>query len=170
MKTIRIDNKLQRVFVLRENKNRMIYIPVKSLHRVDYERMKEIEAKKTSDDLLTVMGDVKLSNGINALVQFDNLICVAVIDENSEGHKILKPGEKAIKAISAETNNRGGSGSDANTAAVLEKLTDVLDAVAKTASAKAAEPEKQRKKPGPKPRQKPEEKVQEVLSEDGTEE
>ena len=166
MKDIRIDNRLQRVFVLRETKDRIVYIPVKTLHRVDYERLREIAERKTSDDMLTVMGEVTLSNGINALLQYDSLICVAIKGEDNTT-KILKPGEKAVKALSGEVNNRGKADDSSRTDEVLSRMTDVLEVVSKAVAKEEAKPA--RRKPGPKPKQKPEEVLEDAVKTSETE-
>lgn len=78
MKDVKINSRLQRVFVLKESEDRLVYIPVKSLHRVDYERLKKMSGEKPPRmDLLDFMAKKKLDNGINALVQFDGLIQVS---------------------------------------------------------------------------------------------
>lgn len=87
MKTIEVDNKVwkgdkqivqtqkKRVFVLREDEKSIVYIPVKALMRVDYERIVDI-AKKADGDLLTALRDTRLENGMNALVLYENSISV----------------------------------------------------------------------------------------------
>lgn len=87
MKTIEVEYKVwkgdkqiiqtqkKRVFVLREDEETIVYIPVKSLMRVDYERIVDI-AKKADGDLLTAMRDTRLDNGMNALVLYENSIDV----------------------------------------------------------------------------------------------
>lgn len=87
MKTIDVENKVwkgdkqviqtqkKRVFVLREDENAIVYIPVKALMRVDYERIVDI-AKKADSDLLTAMRETRLDNGMNALVLYEKSISV----------------------------------------------------------------------------------------------
>lgn len=78
MQDIRIDGKLERVFMLRDEKDRMVFIRVKGIHRVDYERLKDMEKETSSNrDLLDVMKDTKLDNGRMALRQYDNIIQIA---------------------------------------------------------------------------------------------
>jgi hypothetical protein len=72
MKDIRINGKMNRVFVLKETEDRIIHIPVKSLHRVDYGRLRDIESKTPAKaDMLDAMRKTELDNGRNALVQYD---------------------------------------------------------------------------------------------------
>ena len=87
MKTIEVHNKVwkgdkeviqtqkKRVFVLREDETTLVYIPVKALMRVDYDRIVDI-AKKADGDLLTALRDTRLDNGMNALVLYENSISV----------------------------------------------------------------------------------------------
>lgn len=96
MKDVRIDGRLTRVFVLHENESRMIYIPLKILHRVDYDRLVRIE-KEAKDNMLERMSEIKLDNGRNALTQYDNLIQVmnktSVVGGKAGGIRVRKPGE-----------------------------------------------------------------------------
>ena len=75
MKVIKVKGKPTQGFVLKETDEGIVFIPVKYLHRVDYERLKEIEAKNPND-MLGELKKTKLSNGINALVQYDKSIIV----------------------------------------------------------------------------------------------
>lgn len=101
MKDVRINNRMQRVFVLKETKDRMVYIPIKSLHIVDYHRLLEIE-KLHGDKMLEGMKKSRLDNGINALVQYDNLIQVMEKNGEREGIRITKPEEGEVKKMSKE--------------------------------------------------------------------
>jgi len=84
LKRFKIDGRMQEVFTLRETDERIVYVPVKSMHRVDYDRFKEMIGKKPPRvDLLDYMSKYKLSNGLNALVQYDSLIQVANVHNNS---------------------------------------------------------------------------------------
>jgi len=129
VKDIRIDGKFQRVFVLKEEDNRIVYIPVKALHRVDYDRLVDIENKaKDKNDLLDNLKETTLSNGRNALVQFDSIIQVANVDpEKPVGSRLKKPNE----AVNNEEIKQATTGKD-----VVEKPA--------------------RRKPGPKPKNRQE--------------
>lgn len=128
MKDIRIDGKFQRVFVLKEEKDRIVYIPIKALHRVDYDRLVEIENKaKNKNDLLDNLKETTLSNGRNALVQFDSIIQVANVDpQKPVGSRLKKPNE----------------------AAEQEEIQQLMEANREANE----EPKPARKKPGPKPK------------------
>jgi hypothetical protein len=76
MKRLSINGRSKKVFVLSETEHRIIYIPVSACHRVDYERLKKIEAKNP-DNMLDELKETKLDNGRNALVVYDKLIQVA---------------------------------------------------------------------------------------------
>lgn len=85
MKDIRINGKLNRVFVLKETDSRIVHIPVKSLHRVDYDRLRDIESKTPSKaDMLDTMRKTELDNGRNALVQYDKHIQVYLKSAKSD--------------------------------------------------------------------------------------
>lgn len=98
LKRFKIDGRMQEVFVLRQSDTRIVYVPVKSMHRVDYERFKEMStAKPPRADLLEYMSKTKLKNGVNALVQYDNLIHVANI--NKDGGTRIKKTEEIIDSF-----------------------------------------------------------------------
>jgi len=99
VKDIRIDGRMQRVFILKETETRVVYIPVKSLHRVDYERLKDLESRADAGKLLELMQKTTLGNGMNALVQFDNLIQVADLSGANVGSRIRKPSETLDPAM-----------------------------------------------------------------------
>lgn len=142
MKDLKIDGRTQRVFVLREAEERIVYIPVRALHRVDYDRLKGIEATKTADDMLTVMSKTKLDNGINALVMYQNIIDVANLskDQKQVATRVRKPTE--AKPVSKETHQAPQ---------VIERIIErVIEVPAKPQE--AAKPA--RRKPGPRPKPK----------------
>jgi hypothetical protein len=92
MKDLTIDGKLQRVFVLAESDERIVYIPVKALNATDYERLVDLE-KKNPRDLLGEMGKTTLSNGRNALSVYDSIIQVMEKKTEKVGQRIAKPEE-----------------------------------------------------------------------------
>lgn len=138
MKDFKIDGRLQRVFVLRETDERVIYMPVRSLHRVDYERMVDLENKNKSskDDLLTIMADTRLDNGMNALVVYKNVIQVMEKGENGNS-RILRANERNT-AIQENTEPK-----------VVERVIERV-IVKEVPVKEEPAPAKTRRKPGPK--------------------
>lgn len=138
MKDFKIDGRLQRVFVLRETDERVIYMPVRSLHRVDYERMVDLENKNKSskDDLLTIMADTRLDNGMNALVVYKNVIQVMEKGENGNS-RILRANERN-NAIQENTEPK-----------VVERVIERV-IVKEVPVKEEPAPAKTRRKPGPK--------------------
>lgn len=121
MKDIVIDGRLQRVFVLLENANRVVYIALKSIHKVDYERLLEIEKLAGKQPMLEIMKNYTLpKNNRNALQHFEHIIQVAEKSDSRQATRIRKPGEPeaalddekaendSVKANSAPTKRRGG--------------------------------------------------------------
>lgn len=94
IKDLRIDNKPQRVFILKENEERAIYIPLNMLMRVHYQQLLEI-SERAKDSMLEEMRTTTMPNGINALVQFDSLIQVFEKSKGNpdEGTRTRKPNE-----------------------------------------------------------------------------
>lgn len=95
MKDVRIDGKLQRVFVLKEKEDRIVYIPVKALHRKDYERLKDIEQR--GGEMMKEMHKTTLDNGRNALELYDNIIQVVKLGAGT-GKRLRKPDEDVEQA------------------------------------------------------------------------
>lgn len=92
MEDIRVDGKLQRVFVLRKTDESIVYIPLNSLTYVDYKRLLDVEAQ--GGEMLTQMRKVEFDNGRNALALYDNVIeVVRLSGKKNEGNRVLKPGE-----------------------------------------------------------------------------
>lgn len=94
MEDIRVDNKLQRVFVLRKTDESIVYIPLNSLTYVDYKRLLDIEAQ--GGEMLTQMRKETFDNGRNALALYDNVIEVVRLADKKKGlgTRVLKPGEQ----------------------------------------------------------------------------
>lgn len=100
MRDIRVDGIFQRVFILKEDAERIVYIPIKLLHRTDYERLKMVEKAAGRGDMLEEMRKTKLDNGKNALVLYDSLIQVFEIKSTkgvATGERLRKPDEPAVK-------------------------------------------------------------------------
>lgn len=95
MEDIRVDNKLQRVFVLRKTDDSIVYIPLTSLTYVDYKRLLDVEAQ--GGEMLTQMRKETFDNGRNALALYDNVIEVVRLSDKKKGvgKRVLKPGETA---------------------------------------------------------------------------
>lgn len=140
MKDIRIDNKMQRVFILTESPERIVYIPVKHLHRIDYDRLKEIEAKY-SKNLLDGLAKTTLDNGRNALVQYDGIIQVM---QKTGSSRIRKPDEGIFEELKTEKETRSIDATPTKTAEPTQ------------AKAEVEEEKPARRKPGPKPKPKAE--------------
>jgi hypothetical protein len=99
MKNIKIDGRMTPVFVLKETDNRIVYIPVNHLHRVDYDRLKDIE-KAGGNDMLAQMRRTKLSNGMNSLAAYDKVIQVADKANGNNVARLKKPDEVDDIALS----------------------------------------------------------------------
>jgi hypothetical protein len=113
MKDIRVNGKNIRVFVLKETSDRIVYIPLKTLHRVDYDRLLDIEsvAAKQSTAMLDLMSTYKLDNGRNALVQYDKIIQVLkkiVTASGIVGERLPKP-EEALDQVKIQEAVREAS-------------------------------------------------------------
>lgn len=100
MKDIRVEGRLQRVFVLKETDERIVYVPLKSLTRKDYERLLDIEGK--GGEMLTEMRRTTLDNGRNALSQYDNIIQVVTKLNEKEGVRLRKPDEPQAPSVAPE--------------------------------------------------------------------
>lgn len=146
MKDIRIDGRMQRVFVLKETADRVVYIPVKVLHRVDYQRLIDIEAA-AAGRMLDRMSETTLDNGINALVMYDKLIQVMEVSSNARLRKPDEPLEKTAPVAQVFLNNQ-----QLPAAPAPQAYAPVAPAAVAAPVAEAVKP---RGKPGPKPKPKP---------------
>ena len=102
MEDMRISGKLQRVFVLKKSDESVVYIPVKALTRVDYERLLNVEKK--GGEMLAQMRKETLDNGRNALALYDHIIQVAKLKDTNVGERLPKPDEPQ-PAVSTQTDN-----------------------------------------------------------------
>lgn len=134
MKTLRIDGRLQKVFVLRETDDRLVYIPVKACFLIDYKKLLELENR--GGDILKHMSNETLSNGRNMLVTMDSLIEVMHKKTDQDGDRLRKPEEAMIDL------------------SMGEKSKD-KDTQPKQAEEPKTEEKPPRRKPGPKPKKKP---------------
>lgn len=173
MKDVRIDNILQRVFVLKETEDSLVYIPVKSLFKYDYDVLCKME--RDGGELLKVMSRTTLDNGRNALIQYDNIIQVMRYTDKGKrvGTRVKKPAEvPSIERYRGDDQpKQDGSLSDVMSALAaaivdarqpqapeqpdksVEPPAPVVDPAADT---KASEPAKDKpKKPGPRKREVP---------------
>lgn len=151
MKDIRIDNRSARVFVLKETDDRIVYIPLKVLHRVDYDRLLKIE-QEAGDKMLERMSETVLDNGRNALVQYDGLIQVMKKNSETTGERLKKP-EESIKDIAPPlvVVQQATAAPAADNKELKEEVAKLAEQLNKLTEQPA------RKKPGPKPKQKQEE-------------
>ena len=74
-----IKNKKRLCFLLKNGEANKIVIPVDYLQPVDFSRLKEMESK--GGELMRTMRDTTLSNGVNALDQYKDIICVVPNEE-----------------------------------------------------------------------------------------
>lgn len=94
-KNIKVDGRDIHAFILVETDERICYIPVSALHRVDYDRLEAV-SKIARGPIMETLRDYKLDNGRNALKQYDNLIQVT-IKSGEDSVRIPKPDESTKK-------------------------------------------------------------------------
>lgn len=91
---MRINGKLIRAWILRETDERILYIPVKSMHRVDYEWFRENDKRvPNGSDFLNYMAKTKAKNGQHALKLYEAIIQVAIKNSKTDAQRITKPDE-----------------------------------------------------------------------------
>lgn len=135
-KDIRIDGKLARVFVLAENDERLIYIPIKALTEVHYRQLTDI-SNAHPNGMLEAMRKAKLPNGRDALTVFDSIAQVLIKESANGGNRLPKP-EEAINKIETRTQ--------------VSKPVEQEPVPQHTTQVVAKKPTTQRRKPGPKPK------------------
>lgn len=72
MREVVINGKKRLCFVVTEGEAATIVIPIESIAPVDYRRLTEMSKK--GGELMSVMRETVLDNGMNALVQYQNLL------------------------------------------------------------------------------------------------
>jgi hypothetical protein len=101
LKDITIDNRLNRVFVLLESDERIVYIPIKGhIALVDFNRLSEMANKAAGTrSMLDEMKRTTLDNGINALKLYENIIQVLIKSPVNQkaGQRLPKPSEAMIR-------------------------------------------------------------------------
>lgn len=90
MQEFSINGRNQLCYLVSEGETAFVVIPVDSLASVDRRRLHALEAK--GGEMMAVMRDTRLDNGVNALVQYQNLL-VFVQKE--------RPAPKPVKEVSA---------------------------------------------------------------------
>lgn len=98
-----------KVIILNETDKALVYIPLKALSRIDYNRFKAIH-EKSELDLLTTMRDEKLDNGRNALVVYKNVISVQNKDQPKEEEPVKVEEPKQETEQTEEKPKRRGPG------------------------------------------------------------
>lgn len=131
MKNLIIDGRIQRVFVLLETDERIVYIPLNGIHRVDYRRLLDIEEKAgDKNDMLEIMKNYTIpENNRNALVQFEGIIQVMKKNDNNKGERVKKPDEVRYKGDpqkewTQRMERKQEDGDDAAREAMLNKLNE----------------------------------------------
>lgn len=107
MREIEIKGKRKLVFVITDRDAATIVIPIESLGPVDYKRFSEMEAK--GGELMSVMRDTKLSNGMNALVQYSDLFRVVKKEPKPEPEP-KEPKATSVEKSKSENENDGAVG------------------------------------------------------------
>lgn len=142
MKDYRIDGKMQRVFILAESPERVAYISLKTLNRIDYNRLNEISIKNPKN-MLEEMRTTTLENGQNALTLYDNIIQVSVLGTGDTATRMKKSDEGGKSVNDNESIAEPASNPSDDAPAPAPKTEQ------------KAPPKPPRRRPGPKPGQKP---------------
>lgn len=71
---VEMKGKRRLCFLVKQGEAANVVIPIESLTRIDYERINAMESK--GGELMRTMRETTLDNGMNALVQYQNLLMV----------------------------------------------------------------------------------------------
>lgn len=134
-----IDGRSTDLYVLIEERNRIVYIPTRALMPVDFQNLDELVLRTGNGNipLLEVMADAKLpSNGMNALIQYDKLIQVAEVHENGTYSRLRKPTDPRQRDAVKDSSASGEDllrilvdfmeKSDSNMRANIEAMRDLV--------------------------------------------
>ena len=119
MKDFIIDGKRQRVFVLKQTDDRVAYIPIKDLHRIDYERLNDLEKNLSGQEMLLAMSKKTFNNGVNALVQYEDIIQVMDV-KGDVGIRVPRPTERKPTVATKATSTNAQVMVE-----ILQKLTEL---------------------------------------------
>lgn len=106
LKEFNVKSENQLCFLVKEGEVNDIVLPIKYLQPVDYRRITKME--EVGGELMKVMRDTTLENGVNALIQFQHLLTPVlkpVVEKVAEKKKDTPKGGKATDQ--AETATRG---------------------------------------------------------------
>lgn len=78
MKNVKINGKERLSFIVKDGDAALIVIPIDILAPVDYKRMAALEAK--GGEMMRIMRDEMLDNGMNCLTQYQHLLIVVPKD------------------------------------------------------------------------------------------
>lgn len=76
IKTIEVNKRLIKAFVLSETDKRLLYIPLKSLHYADYKQLKAVSDREPDNMLEEMRRSKHTGNNRNLLAMYDGLINV----------------------------------------------------------------------------------------------
>lgn len=76
LKQIEVNKRLIQAFILSETENRVLYIPVKSLHYNDYRQLKAVSDREPNNMLEEMRRSKHTGNNRNLLAMYDGLINV----------------------------------------------------------------------------------------------
>lgn len=100
MKEMKINGRNQLCFLVKRGEKKDVVIPIDSLVRVDYKRISEMEAQ--GGELMRVMRDTTLDNGVNALVMYKDLL--VVVDRAAPASQNVAAPATSIPVTVAEAN------------------------------------------------------------------
>lgn len=150
LKDIRIKTqsgeRLTKVIVLKETKEGIVYIPLNSISRVDYDRFTDMYSRtKDKMDLLKALHEERLDNGRNGLVVYKDVI-------RHKSYKTNTSNDSGNNQKSADTTieDPGTAVPESN----YEEPQDVKD--------KIEEQQPKKRGPGRPPKKEQEKKVQNV--------
>jgi hypothetical protein len=96
IKTIEVNKRKIKAFIIDESESRILYINLKSLHFKDYQRLKEVSDRAPNDMLAELKRSKHPGNNRNMLVMYDGLI--NVLSKKAGNRSLMKANtEKAME-------------------------------------------------------------------------
>lgn len=102
---VEIKGKRKLCFLVKKGEVNDIVIPLDSLVGIDYKRLSEMESQ--GGDLMKTMRETTLSNGKNALVQYQTILITVPKKVEKEEPKVEATTDEKVEKITTEPTKRG---------------------------------------------------------------
>ena len=104
MQEVIINGNRRFCFMVKKGEVNNIVVPYDGLAPIDLKRFQEMEAK--GGELMRVMRDTQLDNGVNALIQYDDVMVTVPVNIAVEEDEVLDEDEEHIQKTKKKTSKK----------------------------------------------------------------